>query len=115
MLEILKNMFRRKGSTVLTVFGITIGIFAFTVMGSMAEKISLLVSGGERYFKDKVTVSQSESLIVQAPMNINKAQEIARVDGVAAVSPTIFTSLTEKFDTVSLGPPAGIVATDFNS
>ena len=115
MLEILKNMFRRKGRTVLTVFGITIGIFAFTVMGSMAEKISLLVSGGERYFKDKVTVSQSESLIVQAPMNINKAQEIARVDGVAAVSPTIFTSLTEKFDTVSLGPPAGIVATDFNS
>jgi ABC-type antimicrobial peptide transport system permease subunit len=46
MAEILKNMLRRKTRTLLTIFGITIGIFAFTVMGSMAEKISLLTSGG---------------------------------------------------------------------
>ena len=115
MREALKNMFRRKTRTILTIFGITIGIFAFTVMGSMAEKISLLVSGGTEYYKDKVTVSQTDSLIVQPPMNVNKAAEIRRVAGVAEVSGTIFTSLEDSFDAVSLGPPAGIVATDFNS
>src|SRR3990167_5947472 len=99
-------MFRRKGRTVLTVFGITIGIFAFTVMGSMAERISLLVSGGNDFYADKVTVSQTDSLIMQPPMNINKANEIARVDGVAQVSATVFTSLNKKFDEFSIGPPA---------
>jgi len=113
--EVLKNMFRRKGRTVLTVFGITIGIFAFTVMGSMAEKINLLVNGGTEYYKDKVTVSQTDSFIVQPPMSVTKASEIKKVEGVAEVSGTLFTSLTEKFDAVSFGPPAAIVATDFNS
>ncbi len=115
MREALKNMMRRKTRTMLTVFGITIGIFAFTVMGSMAEKISLLVSGGTDYYKDKVTVSQTDSFIVQPPMSTSKAKEIARVEGVSQVSGTVFTSLEEKFDEVSLGPPAAIVATEFNS
>lgn len=112
MTEILKNMFRRKTRTLLTIFGITIGIFAFTVMGSMAEKISLLVNGGTKYYSDKVTVSQSESLFISAPMHIGKAKEIEKVDGVAAVTPTVFTSLTEKFDAVSFGPPASIASAD---
>ena len=115
MREALKNMFRRKTRTILTVFGITIGIFAFTVMGSMAEKISLLVSGGYDFYADKVTISQTDSLIMQPPMSIDKASEIARVDGVSQVSATVFTSLNKKFDEFSLGPPAAIVATDFNS
>ena len=101
-------MFRRKGRTVLTVFGITIGIFAFTVMGSMAEKISLLVSGGTEFYSDKVTISQSDSLFLSGPMNVNKAAEIEKVDGVKAVSASVFTSLSKTFDAVSFGPPASI-------
>jgi len=112
MQEVLKNMMRRKGRTILTIFGITIGIFAFTVMGSMAEKINLLVKGGSDYYGDKVTVSQSESLFMSAPMNVDKAAEIERVDGVAAVSATVFTSLGESFDAVSFGPPASIAGSD---
>src|SRR3989344_688392 len=101
-------MFRRKGRTVLTVFGITIGIFAFTVMGSMAEKISLLVSGGTEFYSDKVTISQSDSLFLSGPMNVNKAAEIEKVDGVKAVSASVYTSLSKTFDAVSFGPPASI-------
>ena len=37
-----KNVFRRKLRAFLTIFGITIGVFALVVMGSMAEKITLL-------------------------------------------------------------------------
>lgn len=102
-------MFRRKTRTALTVFGITIGIFAFTVMGSMAEKISLLVSGGTKYYADKVTVSGSDSLFISAPLDIHKKPQIEKVDGVSAVSASVYTSLSEKFDAISFGPPASIV------
>ena len=71
MREVLRNMFRRKTRTLLTVFGITIGIFAFTVMGSMAEKINLLVSGGTKYYADKVIISGSESLFLTAPFDLS--------------------------------------------
>jgi len=102
-------MFRRKTRTALTVFGITIGIFAFTVMGSMAEKINLLVSGGTKYYADKVTVSGSDSLFISAPLDIHKKPQIEKVDGVSAVSASVYTSLSEKFDAISFGPPASIV------
>ena len=115
MLEIIKNMFRRKTRTFLTIGGIAIGIFAFTVMGSMAEKISLLVSGGTRYYSDKVTISGSNSLYTSEPLNINKAKEIEKVEGVAAVSGTVYTTLSDDMSGVSFGPPAGISATEFNA
>jgi len=108
MREILKNMFRRKTRSLLTIFGITIGIFAFTVMGSMAEKINLLVSGGSDYYADKVTVNQGDSLFLSGPMDINKAKEIEQVDGVRAVSASVYTTLSESFDAISFGPPASI-------
>jgi putative ABC transport system permease protein len=100
-------MSRRKTRTLLTIFGITIGIFAFTVMGSMAEKISLLVRGGTDYFSDKVIVNQSESLFLTGPININKGKQIEKVDGVRAVSANATTTLS-KNQGASFGPPASI-------
>lgn len=117
MVEIIKNMFRRKTRTILTIFGITIGIFAFTVMGSMAERINLLVNGGTRYYSDKVTVTDKNSSLtaMPTPMNIDKAQEIAKVKGVKAVSGTIYTTLSDSASAVSFGPPPSISATENNS
>jgi putative ABC transport system permease protein len=113
MTEIIKNMFRRKTRTMLTIFGITIGIFAFVVMGSMAEKINLLVNGGTQYYSDKVTVAESTGgMVMPLPMNITKADEIARVKGVAAVSATVYTAI-EELGAVSFGPPPAIVGSDF--
>lgn len=108
-------MFRRKTRTLLTVFGITIGIFAFTVMGSMAEKINLLVSGGTRYFADKVTVGQGETFFLSGPLNVNKAKELENIGGVRAVSASVTTSLNESFDAVSFGPPASIVGQELKN
>ena len=116
IIEILKNMFRRKGRTLLTVFGITIGIFAFTVMGSMAEKISLLVNGGTEYYSDKITVAQGDSLLsMMSPMSVNKAEEIEQVEGVAAVAPSIYITLSKEMDAVNFGPPASIVGEALNA
>lgn len=108
MKEVLKNMLRRKGRTVLTVFGITIGIFAFTVMGSMAEKINLLVSGGDKYFSDKVIINQGDTLFNSGPMKISKVKEVEKIDGVQAVSASVFTGLTSSPSEAGFGPPAGI-------
>ena len=49
----LRNLGRRKVRTTLTVIGITIGIWALVVFGSMANKIGALVSGGSTYYADK--------------------------------------------------------------
>lgn len=115
MVEILKNMFRRKTRTILTIFGITIGIFAFTVMGSMAEKISQLVNGGTRYYSDKVTIidGSADSMGLPTPMSIDKGSQIAKVPGVAAVSASAYSTLSD-ISAVSLGPPPYITGSDLN-
>lgn len=112
MITVLKNMFRRKGRTILTIFGITIGIFAFTVMGSMAEKIGQLVNGGVEYYADKVTVRQGASFFLSGPLSVDKAREIEQVDGVAAVAGSVYTMLDGQMDAVNFGPPASIIGED---
>ena len=52
-----RNLGRRPVRTVLTILGITIGIWALVVFGSMANKINALVSGGSGYYADKITVA----------------------------------------------------------
>jgi putative ABC transport system permease protein len=50
-------MWRRKLRTSLTIVGIVIGIFAFTVMGSMAEKINMLIGGALDFYGSSITVA----------------------------------------------------------
>jgi putative ABC transport system permease protein len=115
MAEIIRNMFRRKTRTILTVLGITIGIFAFVVMGSMAEKINLLVNGGTKYYADKVTVAQASSSFTSTPtpMNSNTGNKIASVPGVRAVSASVYLPLNGNGTAVNLGPPPAIIGSDF--
>lgn len=53
---ILRNLYRRRLRTGLTILGIAVGILAFTVMGAMAEKFNRLIDGGEAYFARRVAV-----------------------------------------------------------
>lgn len=106
MIEILKNMFRRKLRTALTVFGIAIGILALVVMGGIAEKLNLLVKGGTDYYADKVQVQSAESnFFVTTPLTLAKGKEIAKVDGVKCVAASIGTTLDKELDAVNFGPP----------
>jgi putative ABC transport system permease protein len=53
----------------------------------MAEKINLLVSGGTKYYSDKVTVQAAgTSLFESQALSLDKRDQIAAVPGVAAVS-----------------------------
>ena len=60
-MRMFRNVFRRKMRAFLTIFGITIGVFALVVMGSMAEKINLLIDGGTRYYSDKVVIADAST------------------------------------------------------
>ncbi len=112
-MQILRNVFRRKLRVFLTIFGITIGVLALVVMGSMAEKINLLVSGGTRYYADKVTVSAegSSAMFSSGPLSLSKLGEIKAVPGVAEVSGQIGTLLSTESG-MSFGMPAMIAGSD---
>ena len=112
-MRILRNVFKRKLRVMLTIFGITIGVLALVVMGSMAEKINLLVAGGIRYYSGKVTVAaaSSASVFSTQPLSISKLPQIRNVPGVAEVSAGIGTLLSAD-SSASFGMPAMIEGSD---
>ena len=108
----LRNVFRRKLRVSLTIFGITIGVLALVVMGSMAEKINLLVAGGTEYFKDKVIVQQEgSSMFMSTAFQYTKGEELETVPGVAAVTASV-DMLLDSEQGASFGMPAMISGTD---
>jgi putative ABC transport system permease protein len=112
-MQVLRNVFRRKLRVFLTISGITIGVLALVVMGSMAEKINLMVSGGTRYYSDKVTVNAegSGAMFSTGPLSLSKLQDIKNVPGVAEVSGSIG-ALLETGSSMSFGMPAMIIGSD---
>lgn len=117
-MSLLKNVFRRKMRAFLTIFGIVIGILALVMMGSIAEKLTLLVDGGTKYYADKVTVSEKSSVMTgfgTSPLSTDKLEEIGKVEGVQAVSGNISMLLEEEMASVNMGVPANIQGSDFNA
>ncbi len=93
-MRLLRNLARRRLRTALTVMGITIGIWALVVFGSMANKINALVDGGSSYYADKITVSdRSGGAFGMAPIEIGLAGDLERMDGVAVAAPQVVTLL----------------------
>jgi putative ABC transport system permease protein len=102
-MEILRNLARRKLRSVLTISGIVIGIFALTTMGAMAEHMNALLGGGETYFGSSISIradGQGQSLL---PMST--VQDVAKVAGVAAASPSYgFSAKPGAGGGISFGP-----------
>lgn len=106
MTEILRNLFRHKGRTLLTVFGIVIGIFAVTVMGSITEYFNVMIDNGIKMAGTAITVSPKgglHSLITESDL-----RAIERVPGVKAVVPFVAARL-EPGGGVQMGPPPSVV------
>jgi putative ABC transport system permease protein len=107
-----RNVFRRKLRASLTIFGITIGIFAFVVMFSMAEKITQLVNGGTEYFSDKVVVSEpAQGGFATNPVSVDLIPEMEAIDGVQVASADVTTTLEEEAG-ASFGIPPLLSGTD---
>ncbi len=97
----------------LTIFGIAIGVFALIAMGAIAEKLTLLVDGGTKYYKDKVIVSKSDLISLEPnPMSAKIITEVEAVKGVEKAQAELQMTLDEDIGAVQMGPPASIVGTD---
>jgi putative ABC transport system permease protein len=113
-MRIIRNIFRRKLRAFLTIFGITIGVFALVVMGAMAEKINLMIDGGARYYSDKVSIADASTMtgdINTTPIAVGRIADIEKVDGVARASASIY-MLLDPDGGMSMGVPQGIVGSD---
>jgi putative ABC transport system permease protein len=109
----LRNLARRKVRTALTILGVTIGIWALVVFGSMANKITALVEGGSDYYADKLIVSDASGSMggfSAAPMSLSTADALRNVDGVSVVAPTVMMLMDEQPNAVSMGVPPMIGA-----
>lgn len=113
-MRLLRNIFRRKLRAILTIFGISIGVFALVVMGALAEKLTLLVDGGMRYYEGKVVVSGDTQFagLFSTPLKASLLREIEHVTGVTRVSASVSALLDEDIPTVSMGNIPTIQAED---
>jgi putative ABC transport system permease protein len=111
-MEIVRNLYRHKLRTSLTISGIVIGILALTTMGALAENFNALLDGGVQYFGSNVRVGppvgQTASLLP-----LTKIDEIRKVPGVAAAFPTYdFPAKPGAGSVVSFRFPDTIIASD---
>ncbi|MEO8510077.1 MAG: ABC transporter permease [Chloroflexota bacterium] len=97
MREAINNILRRKLRTVLTVLGIVIGVFALTVMGALAEKLNVLVDGGDEYFRTRIFVfdagAASGFQASSRPITRDLVEQIEQIDGVERATPVLQTLL----------------------
>jgi putative ABC transport system permease protein len=104
----LRNLGRRKVRTALTILGITIGIWALVVFGSMANKITALVDGGTKYYAGKIIVSDatgSTGGFSGAPLPISTVDKLHDVEGVDVTTPTVMLLMDDQAPTMSMGIP----------
>jgi putative ABC transport system permease protein len=105
-MRLVRNLGRRKVRTTLTILGITIGIWALVVFGSMANKIDALVSGGRVFYADKITVgAKGGTMGLGGPLAISTADQVARLQGVDVVVPGIVMMMSDTTSGVSFGIP----------
>jgi putative ABC transport system permease protein len=118
--EIFRNMWRKKMRSMLTIFGIGIGILAFTVMGSLALRFNKMIQGGKKYITGQITLSPKGSTYGMGGgmLPVDTLKKISEVDGVAAVAASIEMPMKEpNLDDIaaSMGPGATIQGTDLAS
>ena len=106
MLEILRNVLRHKARTGLTVFGIVIGIFAVTVMGSMTEYFNQLIDNGIKLAGTAITISPKGGLY--SVITESDVRRIERVPGIKAIVPLVSARL-EPGGSIQFGPPEQVI------
>ncbi len=103
MTEILRNMLRRKARTFLTVFGILIGVFALTVMGSLSEYFNVMIEQAARLSGGSIGVELKEGGYLPV-FSEGTIRHLERVEGVKAVIPAVWDLLGEM-QSVQMGTP----------
>lgn len=113
----LRNIFRRKLRAFLTIFGISIGVFSLVVMGGLAEKLTLLVDGGMKYYSGKVVVNAKGGYagMPTTPLKTSMQRDIEHTPGVARAVAGVSTLMETETSMVSMGNIPTIQADDGRS
>jgi ABC-type antimicrobial peptide transport system permease subunit len=87
---IFKNLLRRKGRTLLTVLGISIGVAAIVALGALADGIQAGYDSFLTGSKADLVLSQAEAMDVSlSSIDESVVQELSSMSEVSAVSPMI--------------------------
>jgi putative ABC transport system permease protein len=111
-MRILRNLARRKLRTSLTILGVTIGIWALVVFGSMANRINVMVDNGAAYFDSGVVAvwGGGGSAPQSNPLDIAVGDRIAEIPGVDVVVSSVQLDLTEDPTGMTMSLPPMITA-----
>ena len=106
-MRMLRNLARRRLRTGLTILGITIGIWALVVFGSMANRINDMVDKGSAFYDSgAVTVwGGGGSMPKSNPVDVSVAGRIASLDGVDVVVPGVGMNISDDTAGMSMGLP----------
>lgn len=114
---ILRNMWRRKARTFLTVFGIVVGIFALTVLGGLSARLTQQVNGAKSWFTNSISVVPSGGSLFGGGegryFNVSKVKEIDTIAGVKGAAAGIGVLVNES-QSFSFGAPDLIIGLDLS-
>jgi putative ABC transport system permease protein len=109
---ILRNMWRRKARTFLTVFGIVVGIFALTVLGGLSARLTQQVRGARSWFTNSISVIPSGGTLFGGGgehfFDLSTVNEVLAVPGVKDAVPGIGVTLNQS-QGFSFGAPDLII------
>jgi putative ABC transport system permease protein len=109
---IFRNMWRRKGRTFLTVFGIVVGIFALTVLGGLSARLTQQVNGARSWFTNSISVVPSGGNLFGGGgehfFDLSRVGEVKAVPGVKDAVPGIGLPLSQD-QGFSFGAPDLII------
>ncbi|MHB9144619.1 MAG: ABC transporter permease [Symbiobacteriia bacterium] len=105
-MEIVRNLWQRRGRVTLTLLGITIGVFALVVMGSMAEKVNQILGGATHFLEGRIVIGEKGGggLFGSGMLPMGLADDIRSVPGVALVEAAVPLMLKDDAS-FSLGMP----------
>lgn len=106
-MRMLRNLTRRRLRTSLTILGITIGIWALVVFGSMANRITVMVNNGAAFYDSgAISVWGGGGNVPRSnPVDISVGDRIAALPGVDVVVPGVGMNLSDDAASISMGLP----------
>ena len=119
-MRVIRDIFRRRLRSLLTVSGVAVGVFALVVLGAMAEKANVTLETSGDYYEGKVTLVEQKSASAlgysngNRPLTVAKLDEVRKIDGVVDVAPQV--SLVLDDTKIPIGVPqllmGGFLGTD---
>jgi putative ABC transport system permease protein len=117
--EALRNIWRRKARSALTIFGVGIGIFALVTMGALSQSLNKSIQVGIDYFNSRILVTKEGGgfggpFAVGPQLPIGITDRIKVIDGVDRAYPTLSLiaepnaefSFASSPETIQGAPPA---------